>query len=430
MSDKPPRPNRINKFKNLVSKIKQKELEQKGIIAPSIEISSKNKKILQETIDLLQGDYFSSNDSCEYNSHGSITRKCLLSELHSEKKSRREKKALRRRKNTYDFFEDDKIDRKLRKQLNIFKVKRSIRIISDAMLKFGLKKKERKQVQLRIFARDHMKSILTIQRAFMNFINKRKDKARYHIRFYYKKLFIQTLITDLKHVEVEFANKREEERQRREEELERERQEEPESFQNHSIVDNNDSNWSENHSPSFEFIALLDTESESETNLSVVKEEEKKSVKEESKLEVTTSSNEVVDDKMFGHIKGNLNSNADPNYLKGSEVSPYNFDPKALSMVNKEVKILKLHHDSKKSTYIFKEEDETINIPRFRGLTMKQVEQKFSCVGLDLLKNQRIEEEEIPQNEEPYLDQLKYHKQNLTPAQKVSKEYKMQNSQK
>jgi hypothetical protein len=74
---------------------------------------------------------------------------------------------------------------------------------------------------------------------------------------------------------------------------------------------------------------------------------------------------EVVDDELFGHIKDE------------KALSPH----KAQSMKPKQMKVIELYHDNRKSTYIFKEEDESPT-EKPRGITQFKPNIKLSNFGL------------------------------------------------
>lgn len=94
-----------------------------------------------------------------------------------------------------------------------------------------------------------------------------------------------------------------------------------------------------------------------------IKIEDENSIQEEVKID--KPEDEVVDDDMFGHIKDD------------KVQSPH----KAQSMKPKQLKVIELYHDNRKSTYIFKEEEESPT-EKPRGITQFNPNIKLSNFGL------------------------------------------------
>jgi len=100
------------------------------------------------------------------------------------------------------------------------------------------------------------------------------------------------------------------------------------------------------------------------------------SVNEEIKI---TVNDEIVDDDMFGHIQDE------------KAQSPIKYQ----SMQPKLPKVIELYHDSRKSTFIFKDEDEEPKqIPRMRGLTQRDPDLKLSNFGMKKFDNSNVIQEE------------------------------------
>jgi len=310
---------------------------------------------------------------------------------------------IKRRKYSFDFSEDYIFDKEQEYKLKMFKFHRAARIIYNGMYKFWIKLRARKQVQLRYFSKHHRDSIDLIERNFIKYLRRKHKIPVDHLRYLYQKLFLQKLKEDLSELNAHLVHERaqemhlqeamkikerelreakERERQEREEKLLEEEHEmilERQSFKPKEIIPKDNFPSTENDDPN--------------ENSSFNRENQQWF--EENKQGFQNDENEIVDDEMFGHMK-NSNSNSPSKYQ---------------SMYVKKTKVIELYNDSRKSTYIFKEEDESIKIPKNRGVTQKVINPKFSALGEKGL----LDENDVIPEEDSYMDDS-----NLTDSNRAS----------
>lgn len=194
--------NALKKYKHTVDEFRRIKRERRGQ-APQIKITNENKQVLDKTLTMLMNNSLDIEHNISFGSlRGSGSNLSLGDKSSSSLGDSREfDRNLRRfekkrmRKYTYDatynhHYEPDP-DEKIQK----FKERRAARVISEGMLKFALALKERRQVQLRIFAKHHMRHVRVIERAFLKFLKKKHqapiEEIYAMLQTLYQKVFIK-----------------------------------------------------------------------------------------------------------------------------------------------------------------------------------------------------------------------------------------------
>lgn len=352
-----------------------------------------------------------------YNSHNGNQAKPLMSQVEDKNlnKSNILGEINMKKPRKYSLDEEIKLDPDKEGKLQLLKFRKAVRIISIAMLKFGLKLKERKQVLLRVFAKHHMKHVKFLDNFIKNYLDRKHQAPIDHLKRMYEKLFVRKLLEDLKALNDYIMYERHQEMQMQEvmkikEIRERERidtermqrlqaeiEEQNKMMEERRTVIPKIIEYKEKLQLNDSFDSELDEgddyEDQSQDQDRTVPETERMlDENEEAKFEISqVGENEVVDDEMFGHIKNGKN-------IGGG--SPHKYQSMQVKLPN----VIELYHDSRKSTYVFKDEDSP---HKARGITQLKPNIKLTAFGKNLVPNQTIKEEATESEE---LSSLKFEK--------------------